>query len=42
MARFRTRPALLGSAAALAAGALVPAQPAGAQPAAAASQQRVA
>ncbi|MGW6007620.1 SGNH/GDSL hydrolase family protein [Streptomyces sp. NPDC055210] len=39
MARFRTRLALLGSAAALAAGALVPAQFAGAHPAAAAEQQ---
>ncbi|MFI1701169.1 MULTISPECIES: SGNH/GDSL hydrolase family protein [Streptomyces] len=37
MARFRTRLALLGSAAALAAGAVVPAQLAGAQPAAAAA-----
>jgi len=36
VARFRTRLALLGSAAALAAGALAPAQAAGAQPAAAA------
>ncbi|MEU9052608.1 SGNH/GDSL hydrolase family protein [Streptomyces sp. NPDC048384] len=42
MARFRTRLALLGSAAALAAGALVPAQLAGAQPAAAADYQWVA
>ncbi|KUN09359.1 hypothetical protein AQI95_05965 [Streptomyces yokosukanensis] len=42
MARFRTRLALLGSAAALAAGALVPAQFAGAQPAAAADRQWVA
>ncbi|MFF3976974.1 SGNH/GDSL hydrolase family protein [Streptomyces sp. NPDC001828] len=39
MARFRTRLALLGSAAALAAGAVVPAQFAGAHPAAAAEQQ---
>ncbi|MFF7379177.1 SGNH/GDSL hydrolase family protein [Streptomyces massasporeus] len=38
MARFRTRLALLGSAAALAAGALIPAQFAGAQPAAAAEE----
>ncbi|MFD7170129.1 hypothetical protein [Streptomyces violascens] len=36
MARFRTRLALLGSAAALTAGALAPAQLAGAQPAGAA------
>ncbi|MFI1413859.1 SGNH/GDSL hydrolase family protein [Streptomyces sp. NPDC020707] len=42
MARFRTRLALLGSAAALTAGALVPAQFAGAQPAAAADRQWVA
>ncbi|WEP00668.1 SGNH/GDSL hydrolase family protein (plasmid) [Streptomyces sp. FXJ1.172] len=42
MARFRTRLALLGSAAALAAGTLVPAQFAGAQPAAAADRQWVA
>ncbi|MFC8093071.1 SGNH/GDSL hydrolase family protein [Streptomyces sp. NPDC057301] len=42
MARFRTRLAMLGSAAALAAGALVPAQIAGAQPAAAADYQWVA
>ncbi|MEV6588171.1 SGNH/GDSL hydrolase family protein [Streptomyces acidicola] len=42
MARFRTRLALLGSAAALAAGAVVPAQFAGAQPAAAADRQWVA
>ncbi|MFF6980904.1 SGNH/GDSL hydrolase family protein [Streptomyces sp. NPDC008343] len=42
MARFRTRLALLGSAAALAAGALVPAQLAGAQPAAAADYEWVA
>ncbi|AUH40007.1 SGNH/GDSL hydrolase family protein [Streptomyces sp. CMB-StM0423] len=42
MARFRTRLALLGSAAALAAGAVVPAQFAGAQPAAAADLQWVA
>ncbi|MEU9990642.1 SGNH/GDSL hydrolase family protein [Streptomyces sp. NPDC048045] len=42
MASFRTRLALLGSAAALAAGALVPAQLAGAQPAAAASYDWVA
>ncbi|MBZ4016624.1 SGNH/GDSL hydrolase family protein [Streptomyces purpurogeneiscleroticus] len=40
MARFRTRLALLGSAAALAAGALVPAQFAGAHPAAAAEDQQ--
>ncbi|MFD7731688.1 SGNH/GDSL hydrolase family protein [Kitasatospora phosalacinea] len=40
MARFRTRLALLGSAAALAAGAVVPAQFAGAHPAAAAGQQQ--
>ncbi|MGW6542725.1 SGNH/GDSL hydrolase family protein [Streptomyces massasporeus] len=40
MARFRTRLALLGSAAALAAGALVPAQFAGAQPAAAAAEKQ--
>ncbi|BCL18274.1 SGNH/GDSL hydrolase family protein [Streptomyces tuirus] len=38
MARFRTRLALLGSAAALAAGALIPTQFAGAQPAAAAEE----
>ncbi|MEU5534684.1 SGNH/GDSL hydrolase family protein [Streptomyces sp. NPDC020362] len=42
MARFRTRLALLGSAAGLAAGALVPVQLAGAQPAAAASYEWVA
>ncbi|WP_326796510.1 SGNH/GDSL hydrolase family protein [Streptomyces sp. NBC_01808] len=42
MTRFRTRLALLGSAAALAAGAVVPAQFAGAQPAAAADRQWVA
>ncbi|MGW1539383.1 SGNH/GDSL hydrolase family protein [Streptomyces sp. NPDC002309] len=42
MARFRTRLALLGSAAALTAGALAPAQLAGAQPAAAASYDWVA
>ncbi|MFI6288479.1 SGNH/GDSL hydrolase family protein [Streptomyces sp. NPDC051018] len=42
MARIRTRLAVLGSAAALAAGALAPAQLAGAQPAAAASRQWVA
>ncbi|MFJ9585367.1 SGNH/GDSL hydrolase family protein [Streptomyces acidicola] len=42
MARFRTRLALLGSAAALAAGAVVPAQFGGAQPAAAADRQWVA
>ncbi|MEV1069507.1 SGNH/GDSL hydrolase family protein [Streptomyces sp. NPDC050263] len=42
MARFRTRLALLGSAAALTAGALAPAQIAGAQPAAAASYEWVA
>ncbi|MEW2573389.1 SGNH/GDSL hydrolase family protein [Streptomyces sp. NPDC047070] len=42
MARFRTRLALLGSAAALAAGAVVPVQLAGAQPAAAADYQWVA
>ncbi|MEV7064302.1 SGNH/GDSL hydrolase family protein [Streptomyces collinus] len=40
MARLRTRLALLGSAAALAAGALVPAQFAGAQPAAAAEKKQ--
>ncbi|MFF0728619.1 SGNH/GDSL hydrolase family protein [Streptomyces sp. NPDC004134] len=40
MARFRTRLALLGSAAALAAGAVVPAQFAGGQPAAAAEEQQ--
>lgn len=40
MARFRTRLALLGSAAALAAGALVPAQFAGAQPATAAEEKQ--
>ncbi|MER6343930.1 SGNH/GDSL hydrolase family protein [Streptomyces sp. NPDC001595] len=40
MARLRTRLALLGSAAALAAGALVPAQFAGARPAAAAEQKQ--
>ncbi|MGW0959469.1 SGNH/GDSL hydrolase family protein [Streptomyces gelaticus] len=40
MARFRTRLTLLGSAAALAAGALAPAQFAGAQPAAAAEEQQ--
>lgn len=40
MARFRTRLALLGSAAALAAGALVPAQVAGARPAAAAAEYK--
>lgn len=40
MARLRTRLALLGSAAALAAGALVPAQLAGAQPAAAAEEKQ--
>ncbi|MEV6008667.1 SGNH/GDSL hydrolase family protein [Streptomyces sp. NPDC051976] len=40
MSRFRTRLALLGSAAALAAGAVVPAQFAGAHPAAAAEQQQ--
>ncbi|MGW4383253.1 SGNH/GDSL hydrolase family protein [Kitasatospora sp. NPDC004531] len=42
MARFRTRLTLIGSAAALAAGAVVPAQFAGAQPAAAADRQWVA
>ncbi|MGW0871967.1 SGNH/GDSL hydrolase family protein [Streptomyces sp. NPDC002740] len=42
MARFRTRLALLGSAAALTAGALAPAQLAGAQPAAAANYEWVA
>ncbi|MGW4204226.1 SGNH/GDSL hydrolase family protein [Streptomyces sp. NPDC004726] len=42
MARFRTRLALLGSATALAAGAVVPAQFVGAQPAAAADRQWVA
>ncbi|MEV8396212.1 MULTISPECIES: SGNH/GDSL hydrolase family protein [unclassified Streptomyces] len=42
MARFRTRPTLLASAAALAAGALVPAQFVGAQSAAAADYQWVA
>ncbi|MFE7031790.1 SGNH/GDSL hydrolase family protein [Streptomyces sp. NPDC057621] len=42
MARFRTRLALLGSAAALAAGALAPAQLVGAQPAAAADYDWVA
>ncbi|MFE1885665.1 SGNH/GDSL hydrolase family protein [Streptomyces diastatochromogenes] len=42
MARFRTRLALLGSAAALTAGALAPAQLVGAQPAAAASYDWVA
>lgn len=42
MARFRIRPALLASAAALASGALVSAQLAGAQPAAAASYEWVA
>ncbi|MER6026277.1 SGNH/GDSL hydrolase family protein [Streptomyces sp. NPDC001851] len=42
MARFRTRLALLGSAAALTAGTLIPAQFAGAQPAAAADYQWVA
>ncbi|MDJ1130565.1 SGNH/GDSL hydrolase family protein [Streptomyces iconiensis] len=42
MARFHTRLALLGSAAALTAGAVVPAQFAGAQPAAAADKQWVA
>ncbi|MFC8663964.1 SGNH/GDSL hydrolase family protein [Streptomyces sp. NPDC057199] len=42
MARFRTRLALLGSAAALTVGAVVPAQLAGAQPAAAADYQWVA
>ncbi|QXE38675.1 SGNH/GDSL hydrolase family protein [Streptomyces sp. GMY02] len=42
MARFHTRLALLGSAAALTAGAAVPAQFAGAQPAAAADRQWVA
>ncbi|GHA17250.1 SGNH/GDSL hydrolase family protein [Streptomyces echinoruber] len=40
MARFRTRLALLGSAAALAAGALVPTQLAGMQPAAAAEEHQ--
>ncbi|MFJ4623866.1 hypothetical protein [Streptomyces sp. NPDC088812] len=40
MARFRTRLALLGSAAALAAGALVPAQFAGAQASAAAEEHQ--
>ncbi|MGW0916954.1 SGNH/GDSL hydrolase family protein [Streptomyces sp. NPDC002784] len=42
MARFRTRLALLGSAAALTAGAVVPVQLAGAQPAAAAAYEWVA
>ncbi|MFF0387299.1 SGNH/GDSL hydrolase family protein [Kitasatospora sp. NPDC004615] len=42
MARFRTRLTLIGSAAALAAGAVVPAQFAGAQPAAAVDRQWVA